>query len=64
MDIDGYLFSGNWTNGREEQIKSRLAADFVGWESDDATFDVAFERVVRSLVTDDKGREPPPLSKL
>jgi hypothetical protein len=64
LDIDGYLFSGNWTNGKEEQIKSRLAADFVGWENDDATFDVTFERVVRSLVTDDKGREPPPLSKL
>ena len=31
LNVDSYLFSGNWRSGKEEQVKSRLAADFTGW---------------------------------
>ena len=64
LDLDGYLFGGQWKSGKEEQVKSRLAGDFTGWETDNAKFEEQFERVVKALRTDDHARETPPPSKL
>jgi uncharacterized protein YjbI with pentapeptide repeats len=62
LNLDGYLFSEEWKSGKEEQVKSRLAADFTGWETDSETFEMAFERVVKALRTDENARgAPPPL---
>jgi hypothetical protein len=30
LNLDGFLFQ--WTNGKAEEVKSRLAADFTGWK--------------------------------
>ena len=30
LNLDGFLFQ--WTSGKAEEVKSRLAADFTGWE--------------------------------
>lgn len=62
LDLDGYLFGG-WENGKAEQVRSRLAADFKGWRRSAKKFDEQFERVVKALRTDG-GREPAPPSKL
>ncbi len=59
LDLDGYLLSG-----KERQVKSRLAADFTGWESDNAKFEAQFERVVRALRSDGMAREKPPAPRL
>ena len=61
LNLDGYLFSGEWRSGKERSVKQRLAADFTGWESDNAKFEEQFALVVKALRTD---REPAPPSKL
>lgn len=52
LDLDGYLFSGSYNSGKKRQIQSRLAADFSGWEHDNATFEREIERVIKALRTD------------
>ena len=64
LDLDGYLFSGKWNSGKSQQVKSRLAADFKGWTTDNSLFESKFEKVVLALRSDDFAREKPPKSKL
>ena len=63
LKLDGYLFSDQYDSGKTQQIRSRLAADFTGWEHDNAIFEREIERVIKALRTDG-GKEPPPKSKL
>jgi hypothetical protein len=53
LDLDGYLFSGRWTSGKAVEVRTRFAADFMGWEQDNAKF----ERLVAALKSGDAGRE-------
>ncbi len=64
LNLDGYLFSGKWKSGKATEVKSRVAADFSGWETDNQKFEDAFDRLVKSLQAETEGREPPPISKL
>jgi hypothetical protein len=36
LNLDGFLFQ--WTSGKAEEVKSRLAADFTGWKQSHTRF--------------------------
>ena len=63
LNLDGFLFSGDWQSGKATEIKTRLAADFRGWKRNNEKFEKELERLVRALRTNG-GRESPPESKL
>jgi hypothetical protein len=64
LNLDGFLFRDEYQSGKKAEIKSRVAANFVGWEKDSAVFDLEFGKVIRALRVDDGGREKPPEPKL
>jgi len=64
LNLDGYLFSDRWKNGKSAQIRSRLAADFTGWQTDEAKFDRQVHKVVKAVRVDAGGRETSPDPRL
>ncbi len=64
LDLDGYLFSDQWSSGKQRQVRSRLAADFTGWQHDHTQFEQAFAKLLVALQAEDGGRQPPPQPKL
>ena len=64
LNLDGYMFSGQWKSGKERQVKSRLAADFTGWETDNDKLEEQFEKVVQALRAGEAARLKQPKSKL
>ena len=64
LDLDGFLFSADYQSGKKAKIASRIAANFVGWETNHALFDRELEKVIRALRTGEGGREKPPPAKL
>lgn len=65
LDLDGYMVTGKWDFGVfGEEIKSRVAADFRGWEKPTTDFSKQVDRVIKALRADEGAREKPPLRRL
>ena len=64
LNLDDHMFSGKWNSGKGAQVKSRLAANFTGWETDNDRFNEQVDKVAKALRADAGGRERPPDSKL
>jgi hypothetical protein len=64
LNLDGYLFGDEWTNGRKSEVHSRRAADFTAWETDAAEFERQVEKVILALRADDGARGKAPAAKL
>jgi hypothetical protein len=64
LNLDGFLFSANYQNGKKAEIISRVAADFTGWQTDDSKFNAQLEKVIQALRADGAGREEPPKPRL
>jgi hypothetical protein len=62
LDLDGFLH--RWPSGKAQQVRSRLAANFVGLAQDTAMFETQIEQVIRALRADPGAREEPPVSRL
>lgn len=60
LDLDGFMFSDKWKNAKKKKVLSRVAANFKGWEKDDAKFNAEIQKVIKALRADDMGRENPP----
>jgi TIR domain len=65
LNLDNYMFTDRWDLGvLATEIKSRVAADFQGWETNKQNFDIQVDRVIKALRADEGAREKPPPSKL
>ncbi|MBI4324222.1 MAG: hypothetical protein HY674_03070 [Chloroflexi bacterium] len=64
LKLDDFLFSADYPSGKKAEIQSRVAASFVGWETDKARFDRELKKLIRALRTDEGGPERSPSPKL
>jgi hypothetical protein len=53
------MFAEEWTSGYRAEIRRRLAADFTGWERDNAKFEQQLEKVIGAFHVEENARERP-----
>lgn len=51
INLDGYMFSGEWKSPHEKKMAGRLAADFTGWRRNREKFDQELKKVLQTLIS-------------
>lgn len=64
LDLDGFLFGGEWKNGKSEEVRSRMVGDFGAWRSGSIKLESELDRLIRALRADGAARELPPDPKI
>jgi uncharacterized protein YjbI with pentapeptide repeats len=64
LNLDNYIFGEGWKSRYRVEILHRLAANFLNWEKDDATFNAQAEMVIQALRADEGARLSEPKPKL
>jgi len=64
INLDNFIFGESWESGKKEQILSRMAANFVGWEKSVSNIEEPLSKVLGALICDSSAREKPPIPKL
>ncbi len=64
LNLDGYMFSEDFTGPHKSFLRRRQAEDFTSWETDNAKLRRGFDRIVEALRTDEGARRKPPEPKL
>ncbi|MCP4664010.1 MAG: toll/interleukin-1 receptor domain-containing protein [bacterium] len=64
LNLDGYMFSEEYTGPHKSFLRRRQAEDFTGWETDNAKLRRGFDRVVEALRADEGARGRPPEPRL
>lgn len=64
LNLDGFMFSDEWQSGWKNQIASRLAPDFTGWNIDFADYGGRYHRkgirsIIDALIVDDTKEDSP-----
>jgi uncharacterized protein YjbI with pentapeptide repeats len=60
LNLDDYIFGEGWKSGYRVEILHRLTANFLNWETDDATFNAQTEMVIQALRSGEGGRPQAP----
>ena len=53
LNLDGYMFSGDWKHAQEKQI-AKQAIDFVGWRRNKDKFDQELQKLVQFMVSESR----------
>ena len=64
LNLDGFILSDKYHGPHSALLRRRLAADFTGWEHDNAKFEAQFGRVVKALRADEHARERAPVARI
>ena len=63
LNLDGYMFR-DWESNKKDEVLTRVAGNFEGWENDNAKFEEQFERLVKSLHADGRSKPPVPARRM
>jgi hypothetical protein len=61
--LDDFMLSSQWQSGKAQEVKSRLAADFRGWENQ-TKFEQSVKHLISALRADAGAKDTPPESRL
>ena len=57
LNLDGFMFSGDWNSPHEKAVAARVAGDFVGWRRNKSKFVDELEHILLAIKGEKAGRK-------